>query len=122
MQKSFKKYGFLALKSLVALAFLAAGLAKLSGAEMMVGVFDAVGLGQWFRYVTGAIEITAAILLFVPGKQAYGAALLAATMTGAVLAHIFIIGPSLVPALVLGVLSALILFLHRDQLQKPANA
>ena len=30
-------------------------LAKLPGVEMMVGTFDAIGVGQWFRYVTGAI-------------------------------------------------------------------
>jgi uncharacterized membrane protein YphA (DoxX/SURF4 family) len=106
----------LALKALVALAFAAAGLAKLVGAEMMVATFDTIGVGQWFRYVTGIIEVGAAILLFLPGWQAIGAALLVVTMIGAVIAHLAILGPSFVPALVLGLLSAGILWLHRDQL------
>lgn len=116
MDNKLKKYGFLALKVLVAAAFAAAGLAKLAGIQMMVDTFEAVGLGQWFRYLTGVIEVGAAALLFVPSKQAYGAALLVCTMIGAVAAHLFILGPSAVPALVLGVLSAVILFVHREQL------
>lgn len=116
MNDKLKKYGFLALKILVAAAFAAAGLAKLAGVQMMVDTFEAVGLGQWFRYLTGIIEVGSAVLLFVPSKQAYGAALLVCTMIGAILAHLFILGPSAVPALVLGLLSTIILFVHRDQI------
>ena len=116
MNKPIQKYGLLLVKIVTAAAFIAAGLSKLAGAEMMIAVFDTVGLGQWFRYFTGAIEIAGAVALFVPGIQAYGAALLAVTMGGAVLAHILILGPSLVPALVLGILSALLAYAHRSQL------
>jgi len=116
MIATLRTHSLLILKILVALAFLAAGIAKLSGAPMMVAVFDAVGLGQWFRYLTGLIEITGAVLLFVPGRQSWGAGLLVATMTGAVIAHLTVIGPSAVPALVLGLLSAVILVRHRDQI------
>lgn len=116
MNNNLKKYGLLAIKILVAAAFAAAGLAKLAGVQMMVDTFEAVGLGQWFRYLTGIIEVGSAALLFVPNKQAYGAALLVCTMIGAVLAHLFILGPGAAPALVLGVLSAVILFVHREQI------
>ena len=37
--------------------FLLAGGSKLAGAAAMVALFDAVGVGQWFRYVTGGIEL-----------------------------------------------------------------
>jgi len=47
--------------------------------------------------------------------QFIGAGLLVCTMTGAVLAHLFIIGPSLVPAAVLGILSAIVAFNFRSQ-------
>lgn len=104
------------MKALLVAAFVAAGLAKLAGAQMMVETFEKVGVGQWFRYVTGLIEIGAAILLFVPNRQAYGAGLLVCTMIGAILAHLLILGPSAVPALVLGVLCAVVLYAHRDQL------
>ncbi|MCJ8337449.1 MAG: DoxX family protein [Pseudomonadales bacterium] len=115
MNTTLKKYSLLLLKILVAVAFIAAGTAKLTGAEMMVATFDNIGAGQWFRYLTGAIEVTAAILLFIPGTQAYGAAFLLCTMIGAVFTHWFILGPSAVPALVLGTLATIIVYVHRQQ-------
>lgn len=110
-----QKYGVLAVKALLTLAFVSAGLSKLAGVEMMVLTFEAIGLGQWFRYVTGVIEVGSAVLLWVPGLQILGALLLVATMIGAVLAHILILGPSMIPALILGVLAALVAYVHRDQ-------
>ncbi|GAB5448559.1 DoxX family protein [Gymnodinialimonas sp.] len=111
-----QKYGLLAIKALLTLAFGAAGAAKLIGAEMMVATFEAIGWGQWFRYVTGTIEVAAAVLLWVPGRQAIGAGLLTATMIAAVVFHLLVLGPSALPALVLGVLSAAVLYTHRRQL------
>ncbi|MEX3016709.1 DoxX family protein [Gymnodinialimonas hymeniacidonis] len=110
------KYLPLAVKALLTLAFVAAGAAKLIGAEMMVATFDAIGWGQWFRYLTGVIEVGAAILLWVPGKQIIGAALLVATMISAVAFHLLVLGPSALPAAILGVLAAYILYVHRGQL------
>ena len=109
------KYVTLGIKALLTLAFLGAGFSKLAGVEMMVATYDAIGVGQWFRYVTGVIEVGAAILLWVPGLIGLGASLLTATMVGAVLAHLLILGPSAVPALVLGVLSAFITWQHREE-------
>jgi putative oxidoreductase len=37
----------------LAVTFLMAGGSKLVGVPAMVSLFDALGLGQWFRYVTG---------------------------------------------------------------------
>jgi putative oxidoreductase len=115
MTSNVKKYSLLAIKALLTLAFFAAGGAKLAGAEMMVQTFDAVGVGQWFRYVTGVIEIGGAALLWVRGRQLIGAGLLCSTMIGAVLTHLFILGPSAAPALVLGALAAVVAFTYRDQ-------
>jgi putative oxidoreductase len=115
MTSNVKKYALLAIKALLTLAFVAAGAAKLAGAEMMVQTFDAVGVGQWFRYVTGVIEIGGAALLWVRGRQLIGAGLLCSTMIGAVLTHLFILGPSAAPALVLGALAAVVAFTYRDQ-------
>jgi uncharacterized membrane protein YphA (DoxX/SURF4 family) len=105
----------LAIRGLLTAAFLAAGFAKLAGAEMMVATFDAVGLGQWFRHVTGLIQIGAAILLWVPGMQAMAAVTLLCTMIGAVIAHLTVLGPSAIPATVLGVLAAVTLWANRGQ-------
>ncbi|MHA1549671.1 MAG: DoxX family protein [Alphaproteobacteria bacterium] len=114
-QSKLSKYGLLTLKILAGLAFLGAGLAKLSGAEMMVQMFDAIGVGQWFRYLTGIIEIGATVLLFVPGAQVFGAALLGATMIGATFTH-FVLGGTAAPALVLLAIISTIAWTHRDQL------
>jgi uncharacterized membrane protein YphA (DoxX/SURF4 family) len=77
--------------------FLPAGISKLTGAAVMVQMFDAIGVGQWFRYVTGSIEVIGALMLFVPRLTVFGALVLAATMAGAICAHLFVIGgnPSL---------------------------
>ena len=116
------KYAVIGIKVLLTLAFAAAGLAKLAGAEMMVQTFDAVGVGQWFRYVTGAIELGSAILLWVPGFAAYAAGLLVCTMIGAFIAHLTVLSAmglgAAVPALVLGVLAALVLWANKDQLKR----
>lgn len=96
------------LQAVAAFAFLGAGGAKLAGSEPMVQLFRAVGVGQWFRYVTGAIEVGSAVLLWVPGLGAVGALLLACTMAGAILTHFFILhtpptGPVFLLALVLAI-------------------
>ena len=97
-------YGTYALRGLLSLVFLTAGGAKLAGAEMMVGTFDVIGWGQWFRFVTGLIEVGSAVLLWIPTLRLIGQALLLATMVCAILFHIFVLGPSLMPALILAIL------------------
>lgn len=80
--------------------FLMSAYGKLSGAPEMVALFDAVGLGQWFRYFTGVSQLVGALLLLTP-LAAAGGALLAVVMAGAVLTHLFIIGGSFTVALLL---------------------
>ena len=57
----------LSVKAALTLVFVMTGTAKLLGADMMVTTFEAVGIGQWFRYVTSAIKVAAAALLWVAG-------------------------------------------------------
>jgi hypothetical protein len=100
----------------LAAMFLFAGGLKLTGAPAMVGLFDAIGLGQWFRYVTGSIEVVSAVALLVPAWAAFGALLLIPTMIGAVFTHLFIVGGSAVPAAVLLIGSLAIAWARREQL------
>ena len=86
---------------LTALAFLAAGGSKLSSAPAMVDMFEKIGFGQWFRYVTGSFEVIGAVLLLLPRTAAIGGWLLTAVMIGAIGTHLFIIGGSPIPATVL---------------------
>ena len=104
------------LQALLAAAFLMAGLSKLMGQEMMVENFEKIGLGQWLRYLTGAIELFAAVLLLVPRFSAVGALLLVCTMLGATGAHLTSLGGSPMPPLVLGALAAIIAFGRRHTL------
>jgi putative oxidoreductase len=93
--------------------FLFAGSLKLTGAPAMVGVFDAIGVGQWFRYVTGTIEVVSAILLLIPSLAFFGALLLVPTMVGAILTHLFIVGGNASPAIVLLAATATIAWARR---------
>ena len=55
-----------------------------------VKTFDAIGLGQWFRYCTGLIELVGGLLFLVPRATIIGAALLIATMCGAMFVQAFV--------------------------------
>jgi uncharacterized membrane protein YphA (DoxX/SURF4 family) len=106
------------LAALLAVTFLGAGGAKLAGVPMMVQSFDQIGLGQWFRIVTGLVEIAGAVALLVPGYAFFGAVWLSATMVGAILAHLLVLPTPAAPAIVLLVLSASVAWLRRDQLAR----
>ena len=104
------------LQALVGLTFVAAGSGKLLGSADMIALFDAVGIGQWFRYVTGLLEVVGGVLLVVPGKIAFGAVLLACVMAGAVVAHLTVLHTAAIVPLVLFALTALIAWGRRSQL------
>jgi putative oxidoreductase len=96
--------------------FLLAGSSKLLGAPAMVGLFDAIGIGQWFRYLTGLVEVGSALALLVPTFAVFGALALVATMVGAVTTQLFIVGgsPAMPAVLLLG--SAAVVWARRHQL------
>ncbi|QIG95441.1 MULTISPECIES: DoxX family protein [unclassified Bradyrhizobium] len=102
-------------RGLLALAFAAAGGAKLYGVPMLVEEFQHIGLGQWFRYLTGSLELFGALLILVPSLAAFGGLLLGCIMVGATITHLFVIGGSPVPALVLLTLSAIVAYTKRSQ-------
>src|SRR4030095_2591971 len=53
--------------------FLMVGSLKLSGSQQLVGLYPAIGIGQWFRYLTGTLEVAGAILLLIPRTSGLGA-------------------------------------------------
>jgi putative oxidoreductase len=103
-------------RGLLALAFASAGGAKLYGVPMLVEEFQHMGLGQWFRYFTGTLELLGAVLILLPSLAAFGAVLLICIMIGATLMHLLVIGGSPVPALVLLALSAIVAYVKRGQI------
>lgn len=104
------------LKGLLAAVFLSAGGAKLAGVPMMVENFQHIGFGQWFRYLTGALEVIGAIVILLPRLAAFGGVLLSCIMAGAIATHLLLIGGSAVPAIILLALSVLVVIAHRDQI------
>jgi putative oxidoreductase len=87
----------------VGLFFVIFGLEKFDSSPVgsWVPLFAQIGVGQWFRYFTGIVEVAGGLLL-VPRTTAVPAALvLIATMIGAVAVHCFVIhdpGASVLPA------------------------
>ena len=96
--------------------FLLAGGSKLLGAPAMVALFNTIGMGQWFRYVTGLIEVGSAFALLVPSIAVFGALVLVPTMIGAVATELFIVGDSVVPAAVLFFGAVGVVWARRHQL------
>jgi len=117
-----RRIGAWILQAVVAAAFLAAGAAKLTAAPYMVQLFAQIGLGQWFRIVTGSVEIVGALTLFYPRLASVGGLWLGGTMVFAVLTHLFVLHTNPAPAIVLGLLNTLIVYLRRDELTSLAKA
>jgi len=99
----------------LAVMLLMAGASKLVGAPTTVSLYAAIGLGQWFRYVTGAIEVSTAITLLVPSAALFGAIVLVPMMFGAVTANL-ILGQSPTVPLVLLLVVAAVAWTRRNQL------
>lgn len=74
--------------TVLGIVFLIAGGALLAGSESFQQNFERWGYPLWFMYVTGAIEVTGAVLVLVPKTRFYGAALLVCAMLGAVFTHL----------------------------------
>jgi putative oxidoreductase len=68
----------------IAIVFVGVGSSKFRD-PMWVRLFDRIGFGQWFRYLTGAMQIAGGLLTLVPPLSLVGIAMLACTMIGAVI-------------------------------------
>jgi len=97
------------LRAAVALVFLSVGLSKFRD-PMWVRLFGQIGLGQWFRYVTGIIQIASAVLVLIPRTSLVGMALAACTMLGASVVWLTILHApwnAPIPGALLGILVAI---------------
>src|SRR6516164_3723928 len=65
---------------------------KFTGAEESVYIFTTVHAEPWGRIGSGVVELVASILLLVPATATLGAILTLGTMTGAILAHLTLLG------------------------------
>ncbi len=74
----------------IAFFFISAGAEKFQ--PMWIKLFKEIGLGQWFRYFTGVVEILGGLLVLIPWTANIGLALLACTMGSAAFILIFVVG------------------------------
>jgi uncharacterized membrane protein YphA (DoxX/SURF4 family) len=95
--------------------FLMVGFLKLSGNPQLVALFEAIGIGQWFRYLTGSLEVAGAILLLIPRTSGLAALMLAGVMACAVVTHVFIVGGSPMMAIILLVITGVIAWGRRQR-------
>jgi putative oxidoreductase len=75
-----------------------------------VKLFEKIGWGQWFRYFTGTVQVTGALLMLTPWTLTIGALLLGCTMIGAMITDVVVmhaVGYTLLPLALLGIISAI---------------
>ena len=105
------------LRAALALVVFAAGVAVVTGFDRMGHRFAVLGTPVWLRIVAGIVQIAAAVLLWVPGRVAYGAALTLAIGLAATAAHAAALGwDSAPPAMAIAALGALFLQRHKADL------
>ena len=106
-----------ALQALLALQFAAGGIVKVVGDPAMVGMFAAIGAGQWFRYLVGGLEIAGALGLLVPRLSGSAALGLVGLMAGAAANNAFVLGTNPLLPLALLAVSALVAWGRRGRTQ-----
>jgi len=60
---------------------------KFTGAPESVWIFTQLGVEPWGRYLSGAMELLAAVLILWPRTTPFGAVLACGLMVGAILSH-----------------------------------
>lgn len=102
---------------LIALMLGFMGASKLIGTEMELERFARIGIGQWFRYVTGLIELGGSIALVVPRTSVIGAIVIAAVMFGAFVTQQLRLDGSFFP-LVVSMIAVYIAWARRGDVQR----
>ena len=93
---------------LLALMFAMAGIVKLIGDPAAVAMFGVIGVGQWFRYVVGALELAGAVGVLIPRLSGLAALGLACVMVGATITNLFVLNASPLTTIGLLVVCALV--------------
>jgi uncharacterized membrane protein YphA (DoxX/SURF4 family) len=98
---------------LFGLFFVYAGINKLFGLqEEMVKNFQNLGVGVWFRYFAGTLELGGGALLLTPKLSGVGALILASVMVGAIFTHLYLQPPAFL-AIFPAMIGALLLVIAR---------
>jgi len=100
---------------IAAALFLFVGSIKFRARSPWVQIFQQIGFGEWFRYFTGVLQISGALLVLIPRTFPIGILILACTMAGAMAAWIFLLGAPF-NAMIPGVLLLGLLFVGGERL------
>jgi len=106
------------LRILLAGVFLSGAVMKLTGAPMMIAEFQQVGLGDWFRYFTGALELVGGVAVLLPAVSPLGAALLLVVDLGACIAQVRVLHQDWIHTIVIGTLLVVLIYLQRARLSE----
>lgn len=110
------------LQSLLSLVFLMTGFMKITGNKQQVESFEHLNLPQWFRVVTGWVQLVGVAGLVIgfwnPGVLALAGLWLAITMLGGVIAHVRAKDPisQAIPAFILAILATIITIINLSDL------
>jgi uncharacterized membrane protein YphA (DoxX/SURF4 family) len=83
------------IRIVASMLFLFVGWSKFSARSQWVQIFAQIGFGQWFRYLTGVLQVGGALMVLIPRLFPAGIVILVCTMIGAMAAWIFFLGAPL---------------------------
>ena len=103
--------------AIIGVFFVLIGYTKFDGDPkgMWYQTFQQIGLGQWFRVFTGVMQVGGGLMMCVPKTMVVGAALVAATMLGAAVVDLLVLGqPVFIVPFFLAVVVVTVAMLCRD--------
>ena len=104
-----------ALRAGLTIAFLYFGLRKLGSFSTDVAIYEAIGFGQFPRYITGSVEVIGAGLLWWRGWEGIAGLLLLGTMLVGLSALLIWVGPPYWHMLLLILGTGTVAWTYRDQ-------
>ena len=103
------------LRGALTLIFLYYGSRKLMSHPDDVAIYQAIGFGQWPRFVTGSVEVLCALGLWAPGYQGWAALGLVATMCVGTFALVAFAGLPFAHLVLYGLAAATVAVVYREQ-------
>ncbi|MEV7097675.1 DoxX family protein [Amycolatopsis sp. NPDC051045] len=101
--------------------FALAGIAKVTANPQMVDMFAEIGAGQWFRVLTGVLELAGAIGLAIPALCGLAGLGLAALSVGATITNLFVLHTNPTITIVLFVIAAVVAWGRRGRTAELVN-
>jgi hypothetical protein len=104
------------LQALAAATFVLAAVPKVTSDPLAVAGFDAIGFGDWFRYLIGTLEIAGPLPLLIPRLCGLAGLAFVGLMIGAVVTQIVVFdGAFVVPPAITSVIVAIIAWGRRER-------